>query len=289
MQYFLTLALLAFVASDTPLTNTLLIEKDPCWSPDGERIAYVCYVNGAAHLWRMDGDGKNARQLTFGNWDDRQPYWSPDGQEIVYVSTQDSGRSKIVKLNLQDRRTTQITFGDGFDTNPAWSPDGRTIAFSRAVGKGNQHLWLVQPDGTGLRQITDGPANEGFPSWSPEGRRLAFVVFTEGYAYLCVAEKNHWNTGKRITAMRGRKAWPGWAPDGKRLIYSVDEGKGWNLWMVNADGTAPRQVTFDTWSEICPAWHPVEDKIAFVSTRKGRFDIWLKMLAEPGKGTVGHD
>jgi len=38
-------------------------DRYPCWSPDGEKIAFVSDRQGAANLWVMDADGGNVRRL----------------------------------------------------------------------------------------------------------------------------------------------------------------------------------------------------------------------------------
>jgi hypothetical protein len=52
----------------------------PRWSPAGERIAY----QSGAHLWTIDADGSNRRQLTTAGGIQRRPAWSPDGTAIAF-------------------------------------------------------------------------------------------------------------------------------------------------------------------------------------------------------------
>ena len=52
----------------------------PRWAPEGARIVY----QSGAHLWMMDADGSNQRQLTTAGGVQSRPVWSPDGTSIAY-------------------------------------------------------------------------------------------------------------------------------------------------------------------------------------------------------------
>ena len=55
----------------------------PAWSPDGAWIAYIEVQGEFSHVWVMDADGNEARQLTFGDFWEQSPTWSPDGTHIA--------------------------------------------------------------------------------------------------------------------------------------------------------------------------------------------------------------
>jgi TolB protein len=66
-------------------------DREPGWSPDGQKIAYSHYIGDDATgfysaIFVMDSDGGNQTQLT-GYEFDGSPHWSPDGQRIVFAST----------------------------------------------------------------------------------------------------------------------------------------------------------------------------------------------------------
>jgi len=52
----------------------------PRWSPAGDRIAF----EWVEHIWVVDADGRNSRQLTTSGGVQRRPAWSPDGSAIAY-------------------------------------------------------------------------------------------------------------------------------------------------------------------------------------------------------------
>src|SRR6202000_517373 len=63
-------------ASGGTATRTSSLMQDtayPDWSPDGKTIAFQSYKSGTFHLWAMNPDGTNVRELTFGFSHERRP------------------------------------------------------------------------------------------------------------------------------------------------------------------------------------------------------------------------
>jgi Tol biopolymer transport system component len=62
-------------------------ERAPDWSPDGERIEFMCRTGGGTadfELCVMDADGRNRIPLTDNTVPDLSANWSPDGQQLVF-------------------------------------------------------------------------------------------------------------------------------------------------------------------------------------------------------------
>jgi len=51
-------------ASFTRLTNDSAEDKEPRWSPDGNKIAFVSDRSGKYQIFVMDKDGSNVKQVT---------------------------------------------------------------------------------------------------------------------------------------------------------------------------------------------------------------------------------
>jgi TolB protein len=65
--------------------------RDPAWSSDGRKIAFVSERDGNSEIYVMNANGSGQRNLTRNPAFDADPAWSPDGRKIAFVSKRDGG------------------------------------------------------------------------------------------------------------------------------------------------------------------------------------------------------
>jgi dipeptidyl aminopeptidase/acylaminoacyl peptidase len=150
------------------------------------------------------------------------------------------------------------------------SPDGRTLAVLRPQD-GLVHLWLVDRTGENLRPLLAGAATVGGVSWSPDGTRLAVEVSTlDVTADVWVVSADGSGTTD-LTPDPAPGVWydraPAWSPDGASIAFSSNRSGTTRLWVMGADGSAPRQVlpTSLAAAEHLPAWSADGATLAFVT------------------------
>src|SRR5208282_3054989 len=74
------------------------------------------------------------------------------------------------------------------------------------------------------------------------------------------------------------------SPDGKRIVYvrqSADvtsDRRVSNLWIVNFDGSDHRPLTTGTYNDSSPRWSPDGTRIAFVSDRDGKSQLYVRWM-----------
>jgi len=158
------------------LTNSLVEDVSPTWSPDGSKIAFASKRNNNGwDIYVMNADGTAQKRLTENisqerkhnsdfTWDNSNPAWSPDGRWIAFSSTRD-GDAEIYKMTPSGSNLRNMTEHVGRDWKPTWSPDARKIAFV-SDRDGLSNIYSMNSAGEEQIRLTSakGDAN---PSWSP--------------------------------------------------------------------------------------------------------------------------
>ncbi|HEX8747712.1 MAG TPA: hypothetical protein VF717_10980, partial [Pyrinomonadaceae bacterium] len=238
----------------------------PCWSPDGRRITFVVVMGGTitTQLWSVLSDGTNPKILTAGrkssssNFD---PVYAPDGRSLYFTGTTGGRGWGVLKLPISPETgeaagEPQIVKETGWTIfrNLQISADGKRLAHG-ALDM-TSHLWSVQlsPSGEAVGQPT---------------------VLTQDTTF--------------------RKSSPAISPDGKRIAFQrFVVGENHDIWLMDADGKNPTQLTTGSGSELFANWFPQGDKVAFLSVEQNQpptiraIDVQtgkVETLLSPGRET----
>jgi hypothetical protein len=94
----------------------------------------------------------------------------------------------------------------------------------------------------------------------------------------------------RITNLPGSELSATFSPDGTRLAYVSDQGGNLDIFVADADGSNPVQLTSTIALEGSPAWTPDGNRILFESDRTGSSQIWIMNAdgSHPAQITLGN-
>lgn len=156
------------------LTSDASYEGYPCWSPDGEWVAFTDWSEdwGFKTIYIIPAEGGEIRQLTTeaDSVGGGAIAFSPDGERIAFFS---GGAIKTVRLDGGQPEVLVMEVRSEMKSDLVWSPDGSTIAHN-AEGK----IWITPLDGGAPEELRTGmPENAwlGEFGWSPDGEKIAFV------------------------------------------------------------------------------------------------------------------
>ena len=79
---------------------------------------------------------------------------------------------------------------------------------------------------------------------------------------------------QKLTSIDGQYSWTTWTHHG-RIVYAL----GPDLWIMNADGSERKQLTFNLGGATHPDVSPDDRFVVFSSPRTGKFNIWRVELA----------
>ena len=122
--------------------------------------------------------------------------------------------------------------------------------------------------------VTLQPAHAAFPG---QNGRIAFQSDRDGPVEIYATSPG--GTPKRITLSNGSSD-PAYSPDGSKIAFVSGGGLGYDIFVMNSDGTGRKQLTNTGSADLQPAWSPDGRKIAFVSNTfslngQTDYEIWV--------------
>jgi Tol biopolymer transport system component len=204
---------------------------------------YLLYVSATAtseSIWKLANgtgtelwSGQEAR--VFGG-----PAISPDGRYIAF-SVRQHGQALLYVMQGDGTNARVVADSLELQGAPAWAPDGQSIT-SAADDRGVPHLYRVPIDGRSPAVFVQEYSVD--PAWSPDGR---FVVYSgpdigATFSVKAVTAEAAGHPLPTLNLTRGARHLA-FLPGGRALVLLRGEIQHKNLWLVDLETGAERQLT----------------------------------------------
>jgi len=223
--------------SERKLADNMIIAEIPCWSPDGNSIAFLGFEKSKYRTKGYKGGiytvnvktGQTTEIILLSDYeynvppDDSFPLsdivWSSDGKSIFFLFFKD----RLIKHNMETGEDKILYKHPVFERGVLrLSPDGKSLLFGlQYPGEGKSRLFTMPAEGGKEKEV-------------------------------CAAQE-----AKII-----RRAY--WSPDGK-YIYFAENPKGTNFWRVPAEGGIPQRVWSSEHSLELFSINPDGNQIAYAT------------------------
>jgi Tol biopolymer transport system component len=199
------------------------------------------------------------RQLTFEGKRSGEGYFSPDGKSLIFQSERDAENPfyQIYLLDFESGDTHRVSPGIGKTTCSFFRPGTDEVLFSsthhdpearakmkaelefRASGRQRRYawdyddqmdIWSANRDGTHLKRLTEAKGYDAEASYSPDGKLIVFSSNRHAYGETLSAED--------------------------RNRFEADKSYFCELYLMNADGSNVRRLTYTPGYDGGPFFSP---------------------------------
>ena len=249
---------------------------------DDGRLMVGCYLYDVAlsdELARggwvvQPGDWRRAAHkcadLVYSRLSGESPFFD---SKIAYIAETGPKDNRVKRLAIMDSDGANhrfITNGQSTALTPRYSPDYSKIAYLSYVGE--RMRIYVYDVGSGRQTLVTESGNPTMaPRWSPDGRTILYSMATGG-------------TPRRLTDTPGIDVGGSFSPDGSRIVFESDRSGTQQCYVMDADGSNQRRISFFGGRCATPEWSPRGDLIAFTHI-VGNFRI---ATMTPSGGNVRH-
>ncbi len=231
--------------ADSPLDKAPARIALPTGTGSSPRLGpnYLLYVSASGSsegIWKAANGAATDLWTGHGAHVVGGPAIAPDGQHIAF-SVRQQGRAALYVMQADGADAHMVTDALDLQGAPAWERDGRSVTLA-ANDHGIPHLFRVPLDGGQPTIFVDEYSLD--PAWSPDGRFLVYSGPDVGAAFPVKAAtaKSGGFPLHAFTLTRGARHLA-FLPTARELVVLRGEIRHKNLWLINVETGAERQLT----------------------------------------------
>ncbi|NOZ45474.1 MAG: S9 family peptidase [Chlorobi bacterium] len=290
------------------LTNFDGSEFNQRWSPNGNKIGFICNESGSYQIWEMNADGTDKVQISDIEGNVNSFEYSPGSEYILYT--------KNVKL---DKKPNEI-YPDLPKVNVRIIDDLMYRHWNQWSDYAYSHIFvasylngqLIDDADIMKGEHWDSPLSPYFDAaeitWSPNGKYIAYTckkltgkdyaVSTNSDIYLYNVETGE--TDNITEGMLGYDKYPRFSPDSKKIAWQSMETPGYEsdkdrLFVMDLATGTKEYITKDFDQNVSHlVWNEDGQKIYFISGIKATYQIYnynfeLKKITQITKGVHNYN
>jgi Tol biopolymer transport system component/DNA-binding winged helix-turn-helix (wHTH) protein len=252
----------------------IALEEAPCgldWSPDGAWLAFGCArePGRAPEIMLLSLESLETRALTnppahYGG--DGLPAFSPDGRSVAFTRADAALMERLYSVPIRGGEPRCLTPSQEAIAGIDWAADGRSLIFAAVSGGNSDLVRLALGSGAMTRLVTRG--EEALrPSLSPAGQRLVYEELSyraDVYRIDLDASAQRATGPYPLIASTRMDTDACFSPDGSQLAFLSNRSGSREIWLCDADGGNPRQLTRMGGPRVAsPCWSPDGRWLAF--------------------------
>ena len=253
------------------------------WSREGT----IIFSRGVASgLYRVAAAGGTPVQLTEVDASRNEvehtfPYFLPDGRHFIYLVRSAQPENSSIRVGSLDSKETKTLLQ--VHSSAVYAPPGYLLFVRETT------LMAQAFDADTLELKGDAFPVAEQTSRNPLIGRAMFSVSENGVLVMRSGGINNnaqmiWfdRAGKQLAPITapGGYSMPALSPDEKTVAVSRADllaGTASDIWLINLERGTQIRLTDDPANDSYPAWSPMGDRIAFVSTRNAQTSIYVKL------------
>jgi len=132
----------------------------------------------------------------------------------------------------------------------------------------------MKQNGKDKQQVTHMSVTAIFPDFSPDGSKIVFCAGPSTFARDIYVVNSDGSDLTRLTSGVDNNVYPAFSPNGHKIVFTSNRTGTSQVWLMNADGSNQRQLTFDPQpKDQVPDWSPHGGKIAYLADTHGIADM----------------
>ena len=239
-------------------TGSQLVGDGLSWSPDGRQLAVSARpsIGQPFRIMLLDVSTLSRQWLT--NPDavggDTLPAFSPDGASLGFIrSAGPESALHVVQLETGEVRRLAVARHQVGDMT--WSDEGRSLIFTSLRAGGRDTLWRIPSSGGEPQPVPGVGEGASFPSAGAAGRLVYLQQVVDSNIYRAALPGGVADVPQQLVSSTRAESAPDISPDGLRLAFTSNRSGSQEVWLADADGTNPRQLTA-VGTATHPRWSP---------------------------------